>query len=107
MSKENSKNPFHMLKKKSPRAWAIVTFPLFLITTLVLVPLVYVYEIIVDIPRVAGNLWEDIKSMFRNNNNEFKRIVPAAWKSLYKAFVLNKDINRDESRSKNDNQRQN
>ena len=101
--KNKNNNPFHLLKKKSPRIWAVVVFPFFVITTMLLVPLVYVYEIIADIPRVSRNLYEDVKSMFRVNNSELKGVVPAAWKNLYKAFVLNKDIDCDNESKTNGN----
>lgn len=90
--KNKSNNPFHLLKKKSPRIWAVVVFPIFVITTLLLVPLIYVYEIIADIPRIGRNLYQDVKSTFKVQNNELKRRVPPVWKNLYKSFVLNKDI---------------
>ena len=95
MSKENSRNPFHILKKKSPRIWAVVVFPILVIVTLFLVPLIYAYVLMVDIPIVVKNLWEDVKLMFRVQNNDVKRRLLPVWKDLYKSFVVNKDMDCD------------
>lgn len=93
MSENKSKNPFHILKTKSPRAWAVVVFPFFLLITVIFVPLVYLYEVIVDVPRIVGNLWDDFTFTLSANNRKMCEVVGFGWNNLYTAFMLNKDVN--------------
>lgn len=56
-------NPFKILHERHPRTWCIATFvPMVIITCFA--PVVFLYTVIIDIPRIMSNLWDDIKGCY-------------------------------------------
>lgn len=75
------KNPLHVLHDSHPRIWCITIFVPMVVITIVAVPMVFLFEIIVDIPRIWSNFWSDIKGLFHRNTRICKEVVSGAWKS--------------------------
>lgn len=73
-------NPFHLLHAKHPKMWCIVVFLPCVCITIVVAPIMFWYEVIVDIPRILRNLWSDIKYCFRHNGKVCKDLIDYAWK---------------------------
>lgn len=71
--------------KNHPRLWAIVMFVPMLLITLVIVPIVYLIEVVRDIPRVVSNLWSDLCSMFSEPFRQNWQVLEA-WRLWFDAL---------------------
>jgi hypothetical protein len=50
------------------------------VITIVAVPMVFLFEIIVDIPRILSNFWSDIQGLWYRPMRYCKDVVGGAWK---------------------------
>lgn len=74
-------NPFQLLHDSHPRIWCITIFVPMVVITIVAVPMVFLFEIIVDIPRILSNFWSDIRGLWYRQMRYCKDVVGGAWKS--------------------------
>ncbi len=74
-------NPFQLLHNSHPRIWCVTIFVPMVVISIVGVPMAFLYEVIVDIPRILSNFWSDIKGSFHRNTRICKDVVGGAWKS--------------------------
>ena len=74
-------NPFKVLHERHPRIWCITIFVPMVVITIVGVPMAFLYEVIVDIPRIWSNFWSDIRGLWYRQKRFCKQVVGGAWKS--------------------------
>lgn len=74
-------NPFKILHDSHPRIWCVTIFVPMVVITIVAVPVVFLFEIIMDIPWILSNFWSDIKASFHHTTRTCKYVVGGAWKS--------------------------
>ena len=84
------KNPLQVLHESHPRIWSITIFVPMVVITIVGVPMVFLYEVIVDIPKILSNFWSDIKGLFHRNTRICKDVVGGAWDIWANAAALAK-----------------
>ena len=75
------KNPIHVLHDSHPRIWCVTIFVPMVVITIVGVPMTFLYEFFVDIPRIWSNFWSDIRGFWYRNKRYCKQVVGGAWKS--------------------------
>ena len=74
------RNPLCVLHDRHPRIWCVTIFIPMVLITIIIVPIVFLYEGIADTPRMLSNLWSDIRGCFLHNLQICKDVVGVAWR---------------------------
>ena len=75
------KNPFHVLHENFPRIWSLVVLPFLIAITLILAPMVFLYEIVCGFVEV-------LKKVSKDAAKELKR----PWYCWFASLIYGKKI---------------
>ena len=89
--KKERGNIFRRLRRSNTRSgelcWAFLVLPAMVGVTVLAFPLVYIYEVIVEMPRVFGNFFSDFFGVFADEWRTGARAVGSAWKAWWQTFT--------------------
>ena len=82
---EPNENLIRRLHKSYPRLWALFVLP-WLLILIVFLPIDYVVNVCIDIPRVWHNLWNDLRGWGKPLVKRVFKPYALAWKSFWIAL---------------------
>ena len=89
--KKERGNIFRRLRRSNTRSgelcWAFLVLPAMVGITVLAFPLVYIYEVIVEMPRVFRNFFSDFFGVFADEWRTGARAVGSAWKAWWQTFT--------------------